>query len=44
MRQPAARSKQRELRQRALAACFVPMIQKMQNNRNFYGSKEKVGW
>ncbi|WP_418306121.1 hypothetical protein, partial [Phocaeicola sp.] len=35
IRQPAAQSKLRELRQRARSACFVPVMQKMQNNRNF---------
>ena len=33
--QPAAQSKLRELRQRARSACFVPAMQKMQNNRDF---------
>ena len=35
IRQPAAQSKLRELRQRARSACFVPVIRKTQNNRNF---------
>ena len=34
-RQPAPQSKLRELRQRARSACFVPVIRKTQNNRNF---------
>ncbi|WP_417172086.1 hypothetical protein, partial [Alistipes putredinis] len=40
IRQPAAQSKLRELRQRARSACFVPVMQKMQNNRNFTLSPE----
>ena len=35
IRQPAAQSKLRELRQRARSACFVPVIRKTQNNRDF---------
>ena len=35
IRQPAPQSKLRELRQRARSACFVPVIRKTQNNRNF---------
>ena len=35
IRQPAAQSKLRELRQRDRSACFVPVIRKTQNNRNF---------
>ena len=35
IRQPAAQSQLRELRQRARSACFVPVIRKTQNNRNF---------
>ena len=35
IRQPAAQSKLRELRQRARSACFVPVMRKMQNNRDF---------
>ena len=35
IRQPAAQTKLRELRQRTRYACFVPMMQKMQNNRDF---------
>lgn len=34
IRRPAAQSKLRELRQRARSACFVPMMQKTQNNRD----------
>ena len=34
-RQPAPQSKLRELRQRARSTCFVPVIQKIKNNRNF---------
>ncbi|WP_417172049.1 hypothetical protein, partial [Alistipes putredinis] len=40
IRQPAAQSKLRELRQRARSACFVPVMQKMQNNRNFTLSRK----
>ena len=35
IRQPAAQSKLHELRQKARSACFVPVIRKTQNNRNF---------
>ena len=35
IREPAAQSKLRELRQRARSACFVPVMQIMQNNRDF---------
>jgi hypothetical protein len=40
IRQPAAQSKLRELRQRARSACFVPAMQKMQNNRDFTLSRK----
>ena len=39
--QPAAQSQLRELRQRARSACFVPVIRKTQNNRNFTLSRKK---
>ena len=35
IRRPAAQSKLRELRQRARSACFVPVMLKIQNNRDF---------
>lgn len=35
IRQPAAQSKMRELRQRTRYACFVPMTRKIKNNRDF---------
>ena len=41
IRQPAPQSKLCELRQRARSACFVPVIRKTQNNRNFTLSPEK---
>ena len=40
--QPAAQSKLRELRPRARATCFVPVIRKTQNNRNFRLSHDKL--
>ena len=35
IRQPAAQTKMRELRQRTRYACFVPMMRKIKNNREF---------
>ena len=35
IRQPAPQSKLLKRRQRACSACFVPVMQKMQINRNF---------
>ena len=35
IRQPAAQSQLRELRQWSGSVCFVPVMQKMQNNRDF---------
>ena len=41
-RQPAPQSKLRELRQRARSACFVPMMQKIKNNRDFQLSQRSL--
>ena len=42
IRQPAAQSKLRELRQRARSACFVPMMRKIKNNRDFQLSQRSL--